>query len=92
MPTRAKRLETKARRPRESATNRGYDARWRRARAQQLAARPLCAECERQGKTTAASVVDHVVPHRGDAVLFWDPGNWQSLCKPCHDAKTLAGN
>jgi 5-methylcytosine-specific restriction protein A len=33
-------------------------------------------------------VVDHVVPHRGDAVLFWNKRNWAALCKPCHDAKT----
>jgi 5-methylcytosine-specific restriction protein A len=33
-------------------------------------------------------VVDHVVPHRGDAILFWDRANWQSMCKPCHDTKT----
>jgi 5-methylcytosine-specific restriction protein A len=36
----------------------------------------------------AATVVDHVVPHRGDQRLFWDPGNWAPSCKPCHDAKT----
>jgi 5-methylcytosine-specific restriction protein A len=35
-----------------------------------------------------ATVVDHVVPHRGDPVLFWEESNWQSQCQPCHDAKT----
>ncbi len=25
------------------------------------------------------------MPHRGDRKLFWDSGNWQSLCKKCHD-------
>jgi 5-methylcytosine-specific restriction protein A len=35
-----------------------------------------------------ATVVDHIVPHRGDPVLFWDEANWQGLCKLCHDAKT----
>jgi hypothetical protein len=34
----------------------------------------------------AAVVVDHIVPHRGDMKLFWDSGNWQSLCKTCHDS------
>jgi 5-methylcytosine-specific restriction protein A len=33
-------------------------------------------------------VVDHVVPHRGDPVVFWDQDNWRALCKRCHDAKT----
>ena len=27
---------------------------------------------------------------RGDPVLFWDEGNWQPLCKHCHDVKTMA--
>jgi len=49
---------------------------------------PLCASCERVAQVTAATVVDHIVPHRGDPGLFWDEANWQSMCKPCHDAKT----
>ena len=48
----------------------------------------LCVECEKQGKLTQATVVDHIVPHRGDQKLFWDESNWQPLCKPCHDKKT----
>ncbi|WP_456297628.1 HNH endonuclease signature motif containing protein [Kineothrix alysoides] len=35
-----------------------------------------------------ATVVDHVIPHRGDPILFWDKRNWQPLCKTCHDKKT----
>lgn len=35
-----------------------------------------------------ANVVDHIKPHRGDKVLFWDSANWQPLCKECHDRKT----
>lgn len=31
-----------------------------------------------------ASVVDHVVPHRGDMGLFWESANWQSLCATHH--------
>ena len=30
-------------------------------------------------------VADHITPHRGDAAMFWDVGNAQCLCKPCHD-------
>ncbi|MCA2012409.1 HNH endonuclease [Cereibacter sphaeroides] len=30
-------------------------------------------------------VADHIEPHRGATELFWDPGNLQCLCKPCHD-------
>ena len=37
------------------------------------------------GKQVRASVADHVVPHRGDAALFWQ-GRLQSLCMSCHSA------
>lgn len=36
----------------------------------------------------AATVVDHIIPHRGNEELFWDEDNWQGLCKRCHDRKT----
>lgn len=35
----------------------------------------------------ADAVVDHIRPHRGDPVLFWDENNWQALCKFCHDSR-----
>jgi 5-methylcytosine-specific restriction enzyme A len=76
-------------RQRPGAAQRGYDGRWRKARARYLAEHPLCASCQAEGRLTRATVVDHVVPHRGDARLFWDETNWQALCKPCHDAKTV---
>jgi 5-methylcytosine-specific restriction protein A len=75
-------------RERPSAARRGYGRPWRRARAAFLAQHPLCVACRAQGRVVAASVVDHVVPHRGDQRLFWDTGNWAPSCKPCHDAKT----
>ena len=73
---------------RESAKERGYGSRWQKARKQFLAKHPLCAECERNGKLTPATVVDHIKPHRKDMALFWDETNWQPLCKKCHDRKT----
>jgi 5-methylcytosine-specific restriction enzyme A len=75
-------------RERPSAARRGYNSRWRRARAAYLARNPLCVRCQAQERIRAATVVDHVVPHRGDPKLFWDEANWAALCKPCHDAKT----
>ncbi len=42
--------------------------------------------CEAEGRIKAASVVDHRVPHRGDQALFWDPLNWQSLCRTHHNS------
>ena len=41
-------------------------------------------------KVTAATDVDHVKPHKGDAELFWDEANWQALCHACHSRKTAA--
>ena len=75
-------------RARPSAARRGYGPRWRRARAAYLARHPLCADCRAQGRVVQATVVDHVVPHRGNQKLFWDESNWAPACKPCHDAKT----
>jgi 5-methylcytosine-specific restriction enzyme A len=75
-------------RERPSAARRGYGARWRRARAAFLAQHALCAICRARGRVVPATVVDHVVPHRGDQILFWDRGNWAPSCKACHDRKT----
>lgn len=46
---------------------------------------PLCAFCLEQDDITPADVVDHIKPHKGDASLFWDEENVQSLCKRHHD-------
>ncbi|WP_341991858.1 HNH endonuclease signature motif containing protein [Azorhizobium sp. AG788] len=75
---RRRKAEADARRP--SARARGYDSQWDKARAAFLAHHPSCARCG-----TAATVVDHVTPHKGDKRLFWSRENWQPLCKPCHD-------
>lgn len=88
---------------RGSAVERGYDARWTREAKRFLRQFPLCgmrpggqasvmSECHARGWVTPAVLVDHVVPQRGDQALFWDrEGNWQALCRECHDAKTRAG-
>jgi 5-methylcytosine-specific restriction endonuclease McrA len=67
-----------------------YDtAAWQRVRAAHKAKHPLCACCKAQGRTVAATVVDHITPVRlgGD---FWDTNNHQSLCTPCHQAKSAS--
>ena len=79
-------LHPEATRP---AAKRGYNRRWQKARKSYLEAHPLCVQCAKQGKYVRATVVDHIIPHRGDQKLFWDQNNWQSLCKSCHDKKTL---
>lgn len=82
---------------------RGYTYRWdvaaARFRAQYYLCgmrpqdqRPVMSQCFEEGRVTLAEVVDHVVPHRGDAALRWDQiGNWQALCRACHKRKTRAG-
>ena len=69
-----------------SATARGYGYRWQQERLRFLAAHPLCCMCEAEGRVTAATVVDHEVPHQGDQQLFWDRTNWRAMCKPHHDS------
>ncbi|HAX5241948.1 TPA: HNH endonuclease [Escherichia coli] len=77
-----------------------YNSRWERFRLAYLQAHPLCVMCHQQGRITAATVVDHIKPHRlkealrsGDREaiakaqkLFWDQKNWQGLCRQHHDA------
>ena len=55
-------------------------------REAQLTAHPLCCMCLESEIVTAATVADHVIPHRGDPELFWDAGNLQSLCQHHHDS------
>ena len=63
--------------------------RWQRIREAQLRAHPLCQMCEAQGRIVAATVCDHVTPHRGDELKFY-AGPFASLCKPCHDSTNQA--
>jgi 5-methylcytosine-specific restriction endonuclease McrA len=75
-----------------TSTERGYTYRWQQASKAFLGVHPLCQcpDCDDGRKrVTLATVVDHIIPHRGDMVLFWDSEhNWQSMSKPCHDRKT----
>ena len=72
-----------------SASQRGYDHRWQKARDVFIRQHPLCEECKRNGHIETAAVVDHIIPHKGNRELFWDPANWQSLCVRCHGKKTM---
>ncbi|KTR02057.1 hypothetical protein NS365_22510, partial [Aureimonas ureilytica] len=75
---------------RGTAAQRGYGARWQKARALFLTEHPLCCRCHAEGRVTPATVVDHITPHKGDQTLFWDQKNWQPLCKPHHDGAKQA--
>ena len=77
---------------RATAAKRGYGYRWQKTSRAYLAAHPVCADPDGRhpGRLAAATVTDHVVPHKGDMALFWEPNNWQPLCASCHARKTLA--
>lgn len=81
-------LRTQYDKRRGTSTERGYNARWRRLRQWFLNTYPLCAECRRHGILTAATVVDHITPHKGDPALLYEQSNLQSLCTECHNRKT----
>jgi 5-methylcytosine-specific restriction protein A len=48
-----------------------------------MALHPLCVCCLAHGVSASAVVLDHIVPHKGNQSLFWDPDNWQGLCEWC---------
>lgn len=57
---------------------------FRRLRFAFLMRHPMCVACKRE----AATVLDHITPHRGISKLFWEQSNWQALCHRCHGLKT----
>ena len=74
----------------KSASQRGYDATWRRLREAHLSKEPLCRMCAHMGWSIPATVVDHIKPFRDDWSLRLDPDNLQSLCKEHHDSHKQA--
>jgi 5-methylcytosine-specific restriction protein A len=70
---------------RGSARARGYTSQWDRASLLFRQAHPLCLGCEAVGYVAASEVVDHVVPHKGNQVRFWDQSLWQPACRFHHD-------
>lgn len=68
-------------------TDRGYGYGWRKLRAAVLTRdKGLCQVCADNGRTTAATQVDHVTPKsRGGSD---DMGNLQAICVACHRNKT----
>lgn len=69
---------------RPSSVKRGYGAAWKRLRLIVLRDSPLCIMCQRAGKYTASTEVDHI---DGD-VRNNSFGNLQTLCRSCHSSKT----
>jgi len=75
---------------RGTRTQRGYDNQWLRLRAWFMAQpqNVLCAQCTKEGRTTRAQEVDHVVPFTSkEDPLRLDPANLQALCIDHHRKK-----
>lgn len=74
---------------RPNSRKRGYTKAWERYRAAYLAKpeNALCALRLDGGCAIRAECVDHIVPHKGDRVLFWDKGNHQPACLHCNSVK-----
>lgn len=70
----------------KNSHQRGYTYKWQKYREKFLFENPLCLYCERKSIVTVATVVDHIIPHKGDQKLFWSTNNHQPLCKRCHDS------
>lgn len=74
---------------RGSARERGYTSAWSKAAKAHLDRNPLCAFCAIGAWgdppcDTAAELVDHLYPHRGDQAVFWDRRCWVASCRRCH--------
>ena len=89
----ARELKREYDRDRPGATQRGYDRKWRRIRAQYLRHHPLCQATDEAALRfharfgDAATDVDHIVPVVQGGTSEWD--NLQALCHRCHSAKTM---
>ena len=57
---------------------------WKSIRRHRLAEEPRCRQCTIEGRTVAASHVDHINPHLGQWLLFFKYENTQSLCAHHH--------
>jgi 5-methylcytosine-specific restriction protein A len=74
---------------RGSAAERGYGFAWTKLRTRILQRDQYrCQACKRAGTLTPAQDVDHIIRKEDGGTD--DPRNLQSLCRPCHIAKTAA--
>ena len=72
---------------RRSRHERGYGTAWDKLRIVILRRdKYLCQPCVRDGYTTTAQEVDHIIPKAKGGTD--DEDNLQSICTPCHKHKT----
>ena len=58
---------------------------WKSIRRHRLNEEPRCRQCAIEGRTVAASHVDHIEPHQGQWLLFFKYENTQSLWAHHHN-------
>ncbi len=61
-------------------------ARWQKLRSWFLRQNPLCFYCQRQGRATPATTVDHAQPVAKGGE-FWDVENLRPACEACNYSK-----
>lgn len=72
---------------RGTASQRGYNSRWYKARKTVLKREPLCRVSDQlNGITAAAQVLDHWYPASGLSWLFWERKLWVPMTKRMHDS------
>ena len=72
---------------REPNVKKMYGHRWEKIRNMYIKAHPLCEECLKNGKSTLADEVHHVLPIKRGGTHDFD--NLMSLCKSCHNKKHI---
>ena len=66
-----------------------YGDQWRKLRRMHLRRNPLCIDCLSDGITKEGQEVHHIIDHKGNRTLFFDPDNLATLCKSHHSQKTV---
>lgn len=72
---------------RERSNDLYHTARWTRLARAYKDTHPLCVECQKQGRITPATCVDHIVPFPICREYFFDTRNLQALCDQCNNEK-----
>ena len=71
---------------RDSATRKRYGRTWKRIRDKYIAVHPICEECKKSGRLTAAAEVHHINPLSKGGTH--SESNLMSLCASCHSTIT----
>jgi 5-methylcytosine-specific restriction protein A len=72
---------------RDPDTNKRYGRAWKKLRARFLLQHPLCEQCRKEDRLTAAEEVHHLLPLANGGTN--DERNLMALCKSCHSSITI---